>query len=131
MIGQATQRIVLAIATNAGPSDVLAWIIGMGGIAAGIAWAFLRFGPTISRSCGAAFWWIGWMCGIAGGYVYTAVFVVAGTALWSAGTIWYASRQGHWPSPLGRRLNERCHGLFGTVVAPLTITRRHSRRRGR
>ena len=95
----------LAAATAAaGGSTVTEWIFGIGGLLLVFAWIGWRFGPTIARYCGWAFWWIGCACGGEGGYAYAVFFLILGTASWATGTVWYARRRGYWPSLLSQRL---------------------------
>jgi hypothetical protein len=85
-------------------ATVTEWIYGIGGLLLVFAWIAWRFGPTIARYCGWAFWWIGWACGAQGGYGYASFFLILGTTSWATGTIWYAARRGYWPSLLSQRL---------------------------
>jgi len=79
-------------------------ILGLGAI---LGWLLYRFGPTICRVAGIAYWWAGWCCGSQGGYGYMAFLLIIGTALWVVGTRWYARRRGYWPSRMSARLLDR------------------------
>ena len=107
----------LAAAAAAGGSTVTEWIFGIGGLLLVFAWIGWRFGPAIARYCGWAFWWIGWACGIEGGYAYAIFFLILGTASWATGTIWYAARRGYWPSLLSQRLFTRVLRLHDAAAA--------------
>jgi hypothetical protein len=101
----ASHELALRTASGgAGHTGVLAAIVALAGLIAVFAWLLYRFGPTLSRVSGIAFWWAGWACGSQGGFGYMAFLLILGTLLWAAGTIWYARRRGHWPSPISARL---------------------------
>jgi hypothetical protein len=104
---------------------VVAGIIGFGGLALLFAWVAWRFGPSIARYSGAAFWWVGWCCGMGGGYAYAVFFVLWGTGSWAAGTVWYAARRGYWPSLISRRLFARLlrSRYPGLVELPALVSR--------
>ena len=109
---------------QAGAPGALSWVIGLGGVLLAVAWTAWRFGPTIARYVGVAWWWIGWCCGIGGGYGYAIFFIASGTVSWSIGTVWFAARRGYWPSLLSRRmlagvLRSREH----PAVLPATVGR--------
>jgi hypothetical protein len=88
----------------AGLSGALAKVVAILGLLAVLIWACYRFGPTIARVAGIAVWWTAWACGSQGAFAYMAALFVLGTVSWVAGTVWYARRRGHWPSPLSARL---------------------------
>jgi hypothetical protein len=79
-------------------------VISILGLLAVFGWIAWRFGPTLLRVTGWSCWWVACACGSQGGYGYCVVFLMLGTLAWSAGTVWYASRRGRWPSALSQRL---------------------------
>lgn len=97
-------RLVPGAASAAGSSGVIERVIGLSGLLLAMAWLAWRFGPTIARCSGVALWWVGWCCGIAGGYGYALAFLAWGACSWATGTAWYAARRGYWPSPLSQRI---------------------------
>jgi hypothetical protein len=104
MVQRARALPLLTSAPAGEHTGVLAVVIGLGGLILVFAWLGWRFGPTIARYCGFAFWWIGWACGIGGGYGYAIFFLAGGTLSWGAGTVWYAARRGYWPSLVSERI---------------------------
>ena len=99
---------LLVAADRGGPSPgALASLVAVGGFVCLFAWVAWRFGPTLLRFCGIASWWAGWACGSQGGYGYMALLLILGTAVWSAGTVWYHARRGYWPSRLSQRIFSR------------------------
>jgi hypothetical protein len=87
-----------------GPLADVIGVLGFLGVAAWLGW---RLGPTLARVAGWCSWWVAWACGSQGGYGYSAVLLVLGTLAWGAGTIWYATRRGHWPSVFSAKLFTR------------------------
>jgi len=100
----------LPVSSPTGLSGTLAGVITVTGFVAAATWIIYRFGPAIARLVGIATWWAAWACGSQGALSYMAVLLVLGTALWATGTIWYAKRRGHWPSPISARLLDRNRG---------------------
>lgn len=97
----------LAAAGGGSHGGVLAALVGIAGAVAVAAWILYRYGPTLARFAGIAFWWAGWACGSQGGFGYMAFLLILGTALWVGGTKWYARRRGYWPSRISARLLDR------------------------
>lgn len=111
----ATHPLAIAAAHLATTSPLAGAIalLGLLVVAAYIAW---RFGPTLARVTGWCSWWVAWACGSQGGYGYCAAFAVFGALAWGGGTVWYASRRGHWPSALSARLLPRLLGRRGPLI---------------
>ena len=97
----------LVVSSVGGHPGALGAIIAVGGLLLLVAWLAWRFGPTLTRCCGIAAWWIAWACGSQGGYGYMIFFLLFGTAAWSVGTLWYHARRGYWPSRLSQRIFTR------------------------
>ena len=104
-------------------SSALAAAISILGLLAAVAWLVWRFGPTLMRLVGWCSWWVAWACGSQGGYGYCAALLLVGTLAWGAGTLWYARRRGHWPSP---------PSLTSTLLisTPIHLAMPRARRRG-
>jgi hypothetical protein len=98
---------LLALSANGAHSGVIAAVVALGGIVALFSWIVYRHGPALARAAGIGLWWVGWACGSQGAIGYMAGLVVIGTILWAGGTLWYAKRRGHWPSPISARLLDR------------------------
>lgn len=110
---------------------LLACAISLLGVLAVFAWIVCRFGPTLLRVAGWAWWWVAWACGSERGCGYCAVFLVLGTVAWAAGTIWYTKRRGRWPSTLSARLFSRLLGRCTRVTwaeLPAIVTASRHRR---
>jgi hypothetical protein len=108
----------------------LAGAICLVGVLAALVWVAWRFGPTLLRIAGFCSMWVAWACGSQSGYGYCAAFLVLGSLAWSGGTVWFAKRQGRWPSAVSGRLLTRVLGKrspLGLAEHPaLTIVpRRH------
>jgi hypothetical protein len=115
---QPTATHTLASAATIATASPLADAICLLGLLAALAYFAWRFGPTLARTTGWCSWWVAWACGSQGGYGYCIAFAVFGALAWGGGTVWYASRRGHWPSALSARLLLRVLGRRG----PLTHT---------
>jgi hypothetical protein len=100
-------QLLMGAIRSAGHAGLLASIVAIGGLVCLFVWVAWRFGPTITRFCGIASWWAAWACGSQGGYDYMVVLLILGTGSWAFGTLWYAKRRGHWPSPLSQRIFTR------------------------
>ena len=105
--GPQPHQLLLAAAGAGGLGGVLATLVSVAGVVAVAAWVIYRYGPTLARFAGIAFWWAAWCCGSQGGFGYMALLLILGTALWAGGTIWYAKRRGYWPSRISARLLDR------------------------
>jgi hypothetical protein len=98
------RKMTLAGSAPGGLPGGIAAAVAILGLVAVLAWASYRYGPTITRATGMAMWWTAWACGSEGAFGYMSVLLALGTSLWAGGTIWYARRRGHWPSPVSARL---------------------------
>ena len=105
--GHQPHELTLAVAGGSAHGGVLAALVGIAGAVAVAAWIIYRYGPTLARFAGIAFWWAAWACGSQGGFGYMAFLLILGTGLWAGGTIWYAKRRGYWPSRISARLLDR------------------------
>jgi hypothetical protein len=90
-----------------GSTAPLATAISILGLLATLAWLSWRFGPTLTRLTGWCSWLVAWACGSQGGYAYCLALFLLGALAWGAGTLWYAHRRGHWPSPVSAKLFTR------------------------
>jgi hypothetical protein len=115
---------------DAGP---LASAIAAAGLLATAAYLIYRFGPALARLTGWCAWWVAWACGSQGNYGYCAALLLLGALAWGAGTIWYAKRRGHWPSPLSARLFARLlpRHAAALMAQPTRPTAAHVPRRHR
>ena len=105
--GAQPDRLLLGAAAGDAHGGLAAALVGIAGGVAVAAWIIYRYGPTLGRFAGIAFWWAAWCCGSQGGFGYMAFLLILGTALWAGGTIWYAKRRGYWPSRISARLLDR------------------------
>ena len=121
--------LLTAVHRSAAHGDLFASIVAIGGLVCLFAWVAWRYGPTITRYCGIASWWAAWACGSQAGYDYMAVLLIVGTGSWAFGTLWYAKRRGHWPSPLSQRIFTLTLAAQRTRSSTVARTARRSRRR--
>jgi hypothetical protein len=94
----------LSLAAAGSLSSVLAALVSIIGVLAVVACVVYRYGPTLCRITGIAWWWAAWACGSQGGFGYMVILLLLGSATWATGAIWHSKRTGYWPSRIAARV---------------------------